>query len=477
MRKKLIIIFIMMLVGITSLIKGTYAASNYTLTVQYFDYNGGGEIAPAVVKSIPAGENYTTEQKKIKDYTLFETSGKTSGVMPSGNQIVKYRYKYNKCKITVKYYNDSTNELLKEETETGIEGDKCKAQAEKFDGLVLTSEPTDVELTFNKKDREVIFHYQKQGTINVIYADRYTSKILKRKILQDKINAKADIYSEKINNYVFEDENQEYTFTEDEQNIIVYMLYQGKINVNYVEKETGKAIDSIEKIAVGGTEYTSSAKKFDGYELVEKPSQETVQMRSEDITLTYYYKKLKPDFYTVVNFTNINVNGYYHNLERSIAKKVELTSSELENSKDSKIQCLIKVSNSGEIAGKCKLNITIPNGYKAIPEENPDFTINSDTGEVYINDIYLETNGKKSYNLIITKIDNSDPSGVFELKAKVQSATDDNNAENDQYSAKLAIVPITGKILLTRNILFQIILILFLMYIINSVRRKNLSRE
>ena len=138
---------------------------------------------------------------------------------------------------------------------------------------------------------------------------------------------------------------------------------------------------------------------------------------------------------------------------------------------------MIKVSNSGEIAGKCKLNITIPNGYKAIPEENPDFTINSDTGEVYINDIYLETNGKKSYNLIITKIDNSDPSGVFELKAKVQSATDDSNAENDQYSAKLAIVPITGKILLTRNILFQIILILFLMYIINSVRRKNLSRE
>ena len=476
MKKKIIIIFIMMLVGITLIIKNAYANTNYTLTVKFFDYYGGEEIAPAIEKFATAGENYETEKKEIKDYTFFQVLGDASGIMPSSDKIVKYMYKYNKCKITAKYYNDSTNECLKEETEIGTEGKKSKFQAEKFDGLVLTSEPTEADLTFNKKDKEIVFHYQKQGTINVTYVDRYTSRLLKRKILQDKINARANIYAEKINNYVFEDENQEYSFTEEEQNIIVYMLYQGKINVNYVEKETGKVIDSIEETRIGGNEYTSSAKEFEGYELIEKPSKENVQMRSQDITLTYYYKKLKPDFYAVANLVNININGYYHNFEKSAAKKLELTSSELENSKDAKVQYTVRVWNIGQVAGKCKLSIAIPKGYKALPEENPDFTIDSDTGEAYINDIYVETNNSKSFNLIITKSENSDPSGILELKAVAKSNTDDSNTKNDEYSAELAIVPITGRILLTRNILLQIILILFLMYIIDSVRKKNQSK-
>ena len=178
----------------------------------------------------------------------------------------------------------------------------------------------------------------------------------------------------------------------------------------------------------------------------------------------------------MANLVNININGYYHNFEKSAAKKLELTSSELENSKDAKVQYTVRVWNIGQVAGKCKLSIAIPKGYKALPEENLDFTIDSDTGEAYINDIYVETNNSKSFNLIITKSENSDPSGILELKAVAKSNTDDSNTKNDEYSAELAIVPITGRILLTRNILLQIILILFLMYIIDSVRKKNQSK-
>ena len=114
MRKKKIAILTTLIMLEIFFINNVYAASNYTLEINYVDYADGQKIAPTVVKSIPAGATYEAEKKEIKDYTFFSSDGESSGIMPNAKKTITYKYKYNNCKITIQYLNDNTDKILKE---------------------------------------------------------------------------------------------------------------------------------------------------------------------------------------------------------------------------------------------------------------------------------------------------------------------------------------------------------------------------
>lgn len=418
MKKKIIASFIIAIIGIIFFTKNVFGATEYCLQIIYQDYYTGEEISPTITKFIMEGNSYETQQKEIKDYILFSDKVDETAVMPSKNTTIIYKYKYNKCKLTAKYYDDSNNECIKEKTEIGIEGEKSNITQENFEGLHFISTPSESELFFNKKDREIEYHYSREEI----------------------------------------------------------PLSQALVRIQYVEKETGKILFFTDRFFTEGTEITSSAEKFNGYELIDKPDKETFKVGNKNMTITYFYEKTKTDFFPKIKMWEININGYFHDLTGFEKNKIELTSSELTNSKGSKIKYVVSACNSGEKTGICNLYVRIPNGYKALQEDNNYFTIDSETGNAYINDISIISQGLNSYELILTKIDNSDPCGVVELNASVKSVGGDINAENDTTSEKLYILPITGRVLFTQNILFLLILILFLMYIVDSVRRKNIIK-
>lgn len=474
MRKKKIAILTTLIMLEIFFINNVYAASNYTLEINYVDYADGQKIAPTVVKSIPAGATYEAEKKEIKDYTFFSSDGESSGIMPNAKKTITYKYKYNNCKITIQYLNDNTDEILKEKTEIGTEGDKCTFKPEEFKGVKLFYEPGNIESTFTKKDKIVTFHYQNIGKINVTYIDKFTSKVIKRKSFSDLVDAYADIYSERINDYEYEDIGKAYYYKEDEQNIDVYLIHNGTVAIKYLDKDDNRSLNSFWVKVRDGDTYTAKAEEFEGYKLVEKPEEEVVKMQGEDKTLIYFYERIKPDFFPITNFRNMSINGYYHEFTKSGNNKLELTSSELQNSKGAKIESDVSIKNVGEVEGSCNLVVKIPDGYEALEEDNPDFTISDDKKEAYINDVTVAPQEySKDYKLILTKKDVDEPSGTIYLETETKSNIGDSNTNNDKSTIELTILPKTGKITFIGNVLLGIALILFFAYIINSVRKKN----
>lgn len=473
MNKRAVIIISVAVACFLFFIKNIYGAENYKLVIQYLDEYSREKISEDVVSYIPAGSTYKANEKNIKDYKIFSSIGNVEKSMPNQDLSIVYTYKYNNCKITAKYYNDSTNECIAEETKVGMEGDMANFEEKSFKGLMLTSKPVREQFIFNKKDNIVYFHYKNSGKINVKYIDKYSSKILKEKVFEGEIGKQADFFNrDAIKDYVFEYTDTNYEFKEKEQNVNVYVIHQGKVRTEYIDKESNFVFEIFEQMANEGTEVEISERNIPGYNLIEKPEKEKFIMGNTDINKVYYYERKKPDFIITANATKLSINNYYHNLHNGTSQKIELTSDELLNSQGAKIEYNIEIYNLGENGEICRMECEIPKGYKALAEDNPEFNMFNDETFVTKDSIYIANGEKVNYKLIITKIDNTEPSQTISLPLNVISNSKDLNMNNNSTVVDLVMVPITGKTNLLKNILLEILMMTFLMYVIYSVKKR-----
>ena len=80
--------------------------------------------------------------------------------------------------------------------------------------------------------------------------------------------------------------------TIEEIEVIYYYAQNTKVTVNHIDKNTGEKLETIVQTGKVGDNYTSEAKDFTGYVLVEKPTNESVIMTKEEIVLNYYYVRV-----------------------------------------------------------------------------------------------------------------------------------------------------------------------------------------
>ena len=258
------------------------------------------------------------------------------------------------------------------------------------------------------------------------------------------------------------------------EKIVVNYYYNqpAKVIVHYVEKATGKELEELNEetgepqssqVTIEGfnqDEYTTEAKEFKYYTLIETPENKEGQMKVEIVedeegnktvnnTIdVYYYYQAKPfNIGVEKEITGIIVNGERRAPTNGKLEKVEIYRKAAEDT-SVQVEYKIKVSNTGEISGNATIEENIPEGMslanndgtweeqdgvlrKIIPEINP-----GETKEytVVLNWNTAETNMGEKDN-VINIVDTQNVPGFV-----------DNNDKDNTSNANVIIAVETGEL-------------------------------
>ena len=260
------------------------------------------------------GDHYKISSKEFAGYDLVETKlpENAEGEMTQGLIEVKYYY-IKQARVIVKYLEqdntpeDTTDnkELAKEEIIEGHENDSYETKAKDIKGYNLVETPENAKgtMTVTKNtdgtlnvETEVIYYYKKQaGGVVENHIDITTNKVLATETHSGTVGDKYSITSKDIDGYDIVEtmlpENAQGTMTEETIVVNYYYIKQTQVKVVYIDKLTGNKLD--EEIIAGhvGDKYITEEKIFDGYDLVEKPSNSKGEMIEEEIVVKYYYER------------------------------------------------------------------------------------------------------------------------------------------------------------------------------------------
>ena len=273
------------------------------------------------------GDSYNIPSKEFEGYDLVTEDEYGNSRLPENaegkmkrDEVIEVKYYYiKKAKVIVKYLEeDDTPEdttdnqvLAEEEIIEGHENDNYETEAKEIEGydlveipdnaigtMVITKNP---DGTYNT-EIEVIYYYKKvAGGVIENHIDITTNEILASEEHQGNVGDTYDIPSREFEGYDLVEvdsegnnmlpENAIGTMTEEEIVVNYYYIKQTKVKVEYIDKLTGEKLDEEEIQGHIGDSYETEEKEFDGYELVEKPSNSTGEMTEEETVVKYYYQR------------------------------------------------------------------------------------------------------------------------------------------------------------------------------------------
>lgn len=207
-----------------------YYIKKAEITVKYIDKITGNELTQAIVLNGHEGDTYTTENKTFENYDLVKIPENNSGNMPGGKTTITYEYVHISAGVVERHYDINTNQLLEpEKKHTGHQGDSYTTEAKEFAGY--------------------------------------------------------DLVESKL------PQNASGTMTIEEIEVNYYYAYQSSVLVKYIDKTTGKEIETKTIHGHEGDSYTTEAKEFTGYDLIEEeiPANKEGKMTKDETTVIYYY--------------------------------------------------------------------------------------------------------------------------------------------------------------------------------------------
>ena len=442
----------------------------YELNVNYVDINNNQKIADSDTLKYYEGDEYKTTPKEIKDYELVKDSGNTSGKMGHENKTVTYYYVYNNAKAKANYIDKITGEKLGEESKVGKEGEKISFEEKDFENYILVEKPKTNDVTFTKKDQEINYYYKMNGKININYIEKENGEKLateeKKGIEGDKVTTEE----KQFDNYALYQapKTNEYTIERNEQVVNYYYVHQSQITVNYIDKDTNERLDQINDLVKEGITYKTEEKEFENYKIIEKPETNEVTIGKEDITINYYYQKLKFNLKIEMNMLKATVNSHFYELNGKV-DKVETEIREANGSSKVKIYYNVKITNDQERTGSGTVSVEVPTDYIVNGEDNLNWNVNSD-GQATLKVVDLEPNESREYELVLTKNTNNDISKIVKNTVKIKSdSLEEVTLEDNQDTNELVIMPRTG---IKKTITFVIAGLGILVFIVYLVIRK-----
>ena len=304
-----------------------YYAQNTKVIVKYLEKDETPEdntdnqvLAKEITIKGHAGQEYTTEQKDIENYTFVESTNNTEGTMTKDVIEVIYYYAQN-TKATVQHIDRETGEILKEETQEGKVGDLFETHPEDFEGYVLVEVPEEPDIIMDKTGEQVVKYYYAHVSAGVIekHIDDITGELLYSEEHQGNEGDSYNIPSKTFDGYdlVTEDEygnsrlpdNAKGEMTQDLIEVKYYYIKKAKVIVKYLEEDdtpedtTDNQVLAEEEIIEGheNDNYETEAKEIEGYDLVEIPDNAIGTMvitknpdgtYNTEIEVIYYYKKV-----------------------------------------------------------------------------------------------------------------------------------------------------------------------------------------
>ena len=271
------------------------------------------------------GDPYNIPSRTFEGYDLVTVDKDGNSRLPDNatgemkrDEVIEVKYYYiKKAKVIVKYLEeDETPEdttdnqvLAEEEIIEGHENDEYTTEEKEIEGYNLVGTPENAtgtmvitknpDGTYNT-EIEVIYYYKKAaGGVIENHIDITTGNTLATQDHQGNVGDAYDIPPRTFEGYDLVEVDSEGNnrlptnakgeMTEEPIEVNYYYIKQANVKVEYIDKQTGEKLDEEEIQGHVGDEYTTEDKEFDGYELVEKPSNSTGEMTEEEIVVKYYY--------------------------------------------------------------------------------------------------------------------------------------------------------------------------------------------
>lgn len=375
--------------------------------------------------------------------------------------------------VQANYIDKDTGKKLDSVSQSGPVGQKVTTEAKQFDGYELVQKPTKEEFTLNEELQIVNYYYSKKSQVNVKYIDELTNnEIAKAETISGKYGDNYETKQKEIEGYKFTkvEGNTKGTMQGKDINVIYYYKHKSKVTVNYIDKDTGEKIDVVNDEVYEGDTYTSQERKYEDYELIQKPDIETVKIKREDITLNYYYHKLKFNLKIEMNLEKALINGNYYGLNGKIGK-IETEIRDANNMSSMQIYYKIKVTNNEERIGSGIITLKIPEGYHLV---NQDWQIDKSEAKYQVLD--LDIDEVREYEVILEKNKETDISGDFKTYVQIDSQKlPETTLEDNKDMNELVVMPRTGAFII--NVIPIAILLIILAIILYYKIKKHNKKE
>ena len=240
-----------------------------TITVRHVEASGDTliDLIIPVDKSGFADEDYTTSVASIPNYTISTTPENASGVYGSTPFEVIYVYVPNdKLTITVLHVDEDEVEISDPAYVYGYPNDPYTTNSKEISGFTLLSTPENANGNFGNQNFTVVYVYEK-----------------------DEVTTGDDNDDE-------EEEEPETPQPPTPQPPAPQPPQptepqgpQGTVTINYVTTEGTSLASPFAFTGTIGSNYVSTARSFEGYELVEMPANASGSFTETGITVTYVY--------------------------------------------------------------------------------------------------------------------------------------------------------------------------------------------
>ena len=370
-----------------------------------------GKILYTEEHNVQVGQSYDIPSKNFEGYDLVTTKlpSNANGVM--GEDLVTVNYYYiKKAVLEVHYIDKLTGEPLTEQIvdNTKHEGDSYTTEQKTFENYDLVEVPSNAEGTLkvetdeygnitNNKTVVTYYYVKKSAGVEEHHIDILTGKELEEPTLHEgHVGDAYDIKSKDFLSYQVAKtdkegnnvlpENATGTMTEDKIVVTYYYYQPAKVIVHYVDKTNGKEIEETNpetgelqnsQIVIEGQkddEYTTEAKDFKYYTLVESPTETSGMMKVEivkdengndvvnnTIDVYYYYEPKSFNIGVEKEITAIVVNGTRRSATNGKLEKVDIYRKSTENT-SVQVEYKIKVMNTGEVEGRAIIEDKLPEG-------------------------------------------------------------------------------------------------------------------
>ena len=390
-----------------------YYIRKTSVVTKYIDMTTQEELADEIIQEGHEKDRYVTEQKEFNNYHLEHVPENASGTMKVTTKekengefeintvtSVIYYYVHNSAGVVERHYDILTNELLEnEKTYNGFVGDEYKTSCKEFEGYDLVEDrlPTNAEGTMTIGQIEVNYYYIRKAEVEVKYIDKTTGKeIAPEEKIPGHVN---DTYKTELK------EIQYYKFSESTSNV------EGKMKADVLKLD-------------------------DGTERV-----------NNKIEVKYYYVPLTFNLKVENVISKILVNNEAKTISNDSLSKIEIHRTKLASTKV-KVECTIRVSNTGELDGSTVLIGRIPEGFIINEEDNKDWTIKDGIPQIEIDKI--EAGKEKKYKLVLEWKQGEVNLGTKDIIANIINVKNDANfkevTEDDNEDKVTAILTIaTGE--------------------------------
>ena len=456
-----------------------------------------GKVLYTETHDVQVGEDYDIPSKEFEGYDLVESKLPENAKGTMGEELVTVNYYYiKKAVLEVNYIDKLTGEPLTEQIvdETKHEGDEYTTEQKTFENYDLIEVPenstgtmvveTDEEGNITNNRTVVTYYYSKKSAgVEEHHIDIRTGEELEEPTLHEgHVGDEYDIKAKEFLSYVVATtdkdgnnvlpENAAGTMTEEKIVVNYYYNQPAKVIVHYVEKATGKELEETNpetgelqssQVIIEGQkddDYTTTAKEFEYYTLIEKPEEEQGKMKVEitkdeegndvvnnTIELYYYYEAKPFNIGVEKEITGIIVNGERREPTNGKLEKVEIYRKSTEET-SVQVEYKIKVSNTGEVSGNATIEENIPEGMRLA---NNDGTWEEQEGKLIKVIPELGAGETKEYTVLLNWEQTGENMGEKANEIKLVETGNvpgfvDNNDKDNTSNANVIISVETGEL-------------------------------